>query len=280
MVLESLLNPRKAEKKPWELFFLGLIYASFSFLLSYWVFKDYISIVMVALTAMCAMPLIYNLFALEAQKDDLPQKEYWLIKEHTKALEAFTFMFLGFVTAYFLIFILLPNGLSQEVFSAQISTISKIKSATPSGNLIESAAGFLPILMNNLKILIFCFVLSFFFGAGAIFVLTWNASIVAVAIGIFVKNSVLTHIAPSLSTYSQFVSLGLLKYLTHGIFEIAAYFVGALAGGILSIAVIRHEFGTQEFKKTILDSLDIIALSIIILFIAALIEVFVTPAIV
>ncbi|MBI5880628.1 stage II sporulation protein M [archaeon] len=277
MVLEALLNPRKAEKKPWELFFLGLIYASFSFLMSYWVFRDYISMAMVTLTTICSVPLIYNIFTFEAEKDDLPKKEYWLIKEHGRALEAFTFLFLGFVTAFLILFILLPSNTVESAFSAQISTISQVKALTPTGNAVQSMSGFIPIVMNNLKILIFCFILSFFFGAGAVFILTWNATVVAAAIGIFVRNTLLPHISPSLATYSQAISLGVLKYLTHGIFEIAAYFVGALAGGILSIAVIRHEFGTQEFKKTVLDSLDIVALSIIILVVAALIEVFLTP---
>ena len=282
MVLELLLNPKKAERKPWELFFLGLVYASVSFLLSYWVFRDYISIGMVALTAICSVPIIYNLFKLEEEKDEfMPKKEYWLIKEHGKALEAFTFLFLGFVVAFFIIFTALPSVTVEQVFSSQINTIAQVKStsAASTGSLVDSVGEFIPILMNNLKILIFCFILSFFFGAGAIFVLTWNASVVAVAIGIFVRNEVLSHISTSIAAYSQVISLGVFKYMTHGIFEVAAYFVGALAGGILSIAIIRHEFGSDEFKKVMLDSLDIVALSIIVLFFAALVEVFVTPII-
>jgi uncharacterized membrane protein SpoIIM required for sporulation len=281
MVLELLLNPKKAERKPWELFFLGLVYAAISFGLSYWVFREYMSIGMVALTAICSVPIIYNIFKLEEEKDELmPKKEHWLIKEHGKALEAFTFLFLGFVVSFLILFTVLPSGTVEQTFSAQINTIAQVKStAAATGQFADSITSLVPILMNNLKILIFCFILSFFFGAGAIFVLTWNASVVAVAIGIFVRNSLLSHISPSFAAYSHVLSLGVFKYMTHGIFEVAAYFVGALAGGILSIAVIRHEFGTSEFKKVMLDSLDSFALAIIIIVIAALIEVFVTPLI-
>ncbi len=73
------------------------------------------------------------------------------------------------------------------------------------------------------------------------------------------------------------LSIGVAKYITHGVFEIVAYFVAALAGGILSIAVIRHEWKTPEFKKIILDSIDIIAISVLLIAIAAVVEVFVTP---
>jgi uncharacterized membrane protein SpoIIM required for sporulation len=279
MVLESLLNPKKAERKPWELFFLGIVYATFAFLLSWWVFKEHISLIMVTLTAICSVPLIYNIIKYEEKKDETGKKEFWLMKEHSKAISAFTFLFLGFVAAFLIWFIVLPSNTVQDVFSIQINTISHI-TTVPTGSIIYAPAKILPILMNNLKILIFCFLLSFFFGAGAIFILTWNASVVAVAIGVFVRNNLLSNLSPTVSTYFQVVSLGVLKYMTHGVVEIVAYFVGALAGGILSVAIIRHDFKTREFKKVLLDSTDIMALSVILLFIAALVEVFITPLIV
>ena len=95
--------------------------------------------------------------------------------------------------------------------------------------------------------------------------LAWNASVIAAAIGIFTK--------------SQLISLpyGLARYLIHGIPEIAAYFIIALAGGIISVAVIRHEAGTEKFWEVLRDSLSLIFLGIVILFVAAVIEVFVTP---
>lgn len=275
-----MLNPKTAEKKPWELFFLGLVYAAFAFLLSWWVFSEHISIIMVTLTAICSVPLVYNLIKYEARKDDLPKKEYWLIKEHGKAVYAFTFLFLGFVAAFLILFVVMPVETVNDVFSIQIDTLSQVKSTSPTGSFFSTVSHMLPILGNNMKILIFCFLMSFFFGAGAIFILTWNASVVGVAIGIFIRNKIVATITPSVAAYSQLLSLGVVKYMTHGIFEIVAYFVGALAGGILSIAMIKHEFGTKEFRKTLLDSTDIIMASVILLFLAAIIEVAITPLLV
>jgi hypothetical protein len=34
MVFESLINPIKAEKKPWEMFFIGIVYSSVAVILS------------------------------------------------------------------------------------------------------------------------------------------------------------------------------------------------------------------------------------------------------
>jgi uncharacterized membrane protein SpoIIM required for sporulation len=65
--------------------------------------------------------------------------------------------------------------------------------------------------------------------------------------------------------------------MTHGVFEILSYFVAGLAGGIISIAVTNHDFGTKKFQHVLLDSIDLILLSVLLLLVAALVEVFVTP---
>ena len=62
--------------------------------------------------------------------------------------------------------------------------------------------------------------------------------------------------------------------MTHGIFEIAAYFIAGLAGGIISIALIKHNL--QE-NRVLIDSLDLVLISVGFLIVAALIEVFITP---
>jgi len=59
MVLESLMSPLKAEKHPIEMFFFGLLFASIAMFLSLWIFKDQVSLVMVFLTVMIAVPLMY-----------------------------------------------------------------------------------------------------------------------------------------------------------------------------------------------------------------------------
>ena len=55
------------------------------------------------------------------------------------------------------------------------------------------------------------------------------------------------------------------------------FIVGGLAGGIISIAIIRHDMGTKKFENILVDSSDLLILAIVVLAFAALIEVFVTP---
>lgn len=284
MVLESLTTPQQAEKKPWDLIFIGALYAAIAVFLSIWVFKDEASIVMVLLTVTASVPLMYNTMRFEENKDTFLETERSMLKEHSKALFFFIFLFIGFVLAFSIAFIFLPQSLVSAVFDAQITTIDKINnrvSEGPEGASISSGL-LVQILGNNLKVLLFCLFFSFFYGAGAIFILTWNASVISAAIGTFFREHIgayATHIGfTKAAGYFGVYSLSLFRYFIHGIPEITGYFIGGLAGGIISVAVIRHDFGTPLFNKVLKDSLSLIFLAVAVLIAAAFIEVYVTPS--
>ncbi len=280
MVLELLINPKKAERTPWEMFFLGLIYVSIAIILSIWIFGENIGLVMVFLTVLACTYLIQGTLKLEEKKDEKMSGEGTLLKEHVKALSFLMFLFLGFSVAFSLWYIFTPIELNQKIFEMQISTINSINSNV-SGYFTNPTTVFQKILINNLKVLFFSFIFAFFYGAGAIFILAWNAAVVGTAIGSFARNALgllakdmgFTAIGSYLSIYS----LSILKYLTHGWLEILAYFTAALAGGIISIAVLKHDFRSKEFRKVLVDSFDLAIISIIIIVIAAAVEVYITP---
>jgi uncharacterized membrane protein SpoIIM required for sporulation len=108
-------------------------------------------------------------------------------------------------------------------------------------------------------------VFSVIFGAGGIFILTWNATVISAAMVIFAKSNI----------YSLPLSLG--RYMIHGVPEIAAYFIGTLAGGIIGLSIVRKEFKTGRFWDILYDSVILIVIAIVILFFAGIIEVFLTP---
>jgi len=281
MVIESLVNPAKAEGRPWEMFFLGFLYASVAVFLSLWVFKDYSSLVMVFLTVFASIPVVYNLMIIEEKKDISFFNEKILLKEHGKALAVLMFLFLGYVAAFSVWFVFLPESTVNGMFNVQLETIKSINAGVV--GLSVGSDFVMQIFSNNIRVMIFCILFAFLFGAGAIFILTWNASVISAAIGSFIRNNLSTYTEAAgigkITGYFHIGTLGLMRYMTHGIPEILAYFTAGLAGGIISIAVIRHDFGTNKFNKVLFDSLDLIVISILILFVAAIIEVFITPLI-
>jgi|SRR3989344_5511611 len=275
MVIESLINPLKANRRPVEMFFIGAFYSSFAILLSLLIFREDSSLVMIFLTVLACAQFMYGAIKIEEVKEMNIVDRKFLFKEHGRTLLFFMYIFLGFVFSYLLWFSFLPDGTVQDLFRTQIRDINYVQELKYdiSGNVINYDQALSDIFLNNLLVLFFCLVFSFFYGVGSIFVLTWNASVIGAAIGIFIRTNLT---ASHLSNISIGI-IGMSKYLLHGIPEIFAYFAGGLAGGIISIAIIRHDYGSPNFKKVIKDSFDLIILSIFILFIAALIEVFITP---
>lgn len=282
MVIESLMNSFKAIKKPSHLILYGFGVTSIALMLSKWVFSEYASIVFVFLTVMAIIPLMLNIIKNEEKKDVSDFDEKILLKEHSKAILAFMTLFLGITLAVTLWYVVLPGHLNSELFSSQVNTINQINARVTglaTGN--SSFNSFTKVFFNNVKVLIFCILFSFLYGAGAIFILTWNGSVIGVAIGNYIRSNLATIASKTgfdhLASYLTVVSIGLFKYSIHGIPEILAYFVAALAGGIISIGVIRHDFKGRKFEQIILDSANLLLISMAILLLAAILEVWVTP---
>jgi len=282
MVLESLTKPAAMEKRPLQMFLLGVLYATIGIFMAFWVFKTQSSLIMVFLTAMAVIPLMYNTIRLEEEKDLEGMEESWLLKEHGHALEAFIWLFIGMTLAFSFWYVLLAPSTVSTLFQAQAGTIKTINPGA-TGFATGSFQAFTRIFLNNVRVLIFCILFSFLYGSGAIFILTWNGSVIGAAIGNFIRNN-MADAASKLglaktASYFHVIGFGLFRYAIHGIPEILAYFIAGLAGGIISIAAIRHDFGSQKFEHVLLDSADLLLLSIITLFIAAILEVWVTPLI-
>lgn len=277
MVLESLVNPLKAERKPWEVFFLGLIYSSVAIGISLLVFPKQASMLMVFLTVGASIPLLYNIIKFEEKKDTIFKSEKKLLSEHKKAIEVFVALFLGFFISFSFWYLFSPSDWLPMLFSAQTETIKAVNSAV-TGSAISAISTSMRIFTHNLQVLVICFAFSFLYGAGAIFILTWNASVGGAFIGNFMRSRIPE--GPNLLNYFHIASLGLLRYLPHGVLEMGAYFVGGLAGGIISVAVIRHQFFSDDFERIVFDSSDLVLIAVGILFVAAIVEVFVTPGLV
>ncbi len=280
MVLESLLNPLKAEGKPWEMFFIGFLYSSVGILLSMWIFRDQTSLIMVFLTVMACIPIVYNTMKLEESKDMSIPREGVLIKEHNKAIVFLMFLFFGITLSFVAWYVFLPPDVIGYAFDKQIATIQAINNQV-AGNAYQQFSAFSKIFFNNVKVLSFSILFAFIYGAGAIFILTWNASVIGTAIGNFIRSNLSGYAGllgfDKFSGYFNVISVGLLRYVLHGIPEILAYFYGGLAGGIISVAVIKKHYKDEKFSHILFDVSELLIISLAFLLVAAFIEVYITP---
>ncbi|MFW6283477.1 MAG: stage II sporulation protein M [Minisyncoccales bacterium] len=266
-MLRSLFSSQKSERKLIEIFLIGFFYASISILLSLWVFPQNSSLAMVFLSV---LPIIYVLQATlrkEEQKEEDFNSEKWLLKQHLNKMIFFFFLFLGFVFAFGIWAFALGPEKTSIIFEVQTETVEHINHLT-GGSILEGT--FFKILSNNLKVMLFSIIFALFYGAGAIFILAWNASVMGLVIGVLARNTFGLSALP----------LAFTKYLIHGIPEMFAYLCAAIAGGIFFIAVLNEDILKEgKRKRVLIDISCMIALSIGLLVIAAIIEIYVSPLI-
>lgn len=281
-MLESLINPKRGEKGPWKMFFIGLVYGSLSLLLVHWFFSGDPNLsgasgmLVVVFCIMFSFPFMYFIIKTEEKEDEEVEGLFNVWQAHKDAIYAFMWLFLGFVVAFSFWNIVLQDS---NLLNFQIKTYCQINNPGnveacveeySSGTLNVTGASinglrFLSILENNLYVLIFTLIFSLIFGAGAIFILVWNASVIAAAIGIFTRY----HLSE--------IPLGIARYIIHGLPEIAAYFITALAGGIFGVGLIRHGLRDKRMLKVFENVILLIFMALAILIIAALLEVYITP---
>jgi len=282
-MLESLINPKRAEKGPWKMFFIGILYASLSILLVHFLFANdsvlakFSGLMVVLFCVMFSLPFIYYSIKNEEIEDEEVDGILGVWKVHGDAISAFMWLFLGFIIAFAFWYMILQN---PDLLNAQIETYCSINSPgsvedcvaeysftsrTISASALSSSSRFVSIIGNNFGVMIFTLIFSLIFGAGAIFVLAWNASVISAAIGIFTRYNL------------SELPVGLLRYMIHGFPEIAAYFITALAGGILGVGIIRHGIANKKFIHILLNVIILIASGLAVLIIAAVIEVYLTP---
>jgi len=279
-MLESIINPKRVERGSIKMLFVGLIYGSLSLLLVKWFFSsdpvlsNYSGMIVVTFCVMFSLPFMYYLIKQEEDEDEQVEGILNVWKVHKDAIYAFMWLFLGFIIAFSVWHIVLQD---MNLFNAQLQTYCMINSpgdiencvARSSIDTISGAATrevrFFSIIENNVYVMIFTLLFSLIFGAGAIFILAWNASVIAAAIGIFTKYE------------WKEIPFGISRYMIHGFPEIAAYFITALAGGILGVGIIRNGFKSPKLIKILENSAILLFIALIILVIAAAIEVYFTP---
>jgi uncharacterized membrane protein SpoIIM required for sporulation len=264
----------------------GVVYGLLGGLIADWLFPGSMaSMVMVALAAIAGIPLFFNTIKYEEEKDLEIESEQTLLKEHGKAVVVLMMLFIGMTIGMTLLYVVLPAEQAGTLFADQIETYQNINPArtvtaqvtgyATSGSMFEK------IFFNNLKVLLFCIVFSLLYGAGAMFVLSWNASVIALAMGNIIRTNLATLTGTGgIAEYFHIVALkGFGRYFIHGFFEIAAYVIAALAGGIISVAIIKRHFEKRKAEHIILDTSDLLLASFVVLLFAAIVEVWITPAI-
>jgi uncharacterized membrane protein SpoIIM required for sporulation len=293
MVLESILTPAEVEKQPIDMLIMGFVTSSVALWLAYYIFPQGASHWALFLTTLAVVPLILRVLDIEETKEvKLAKESLW--QRHDEVIFMYLFLFFGMILSFSFWFVILPQGLVEIMFKEQIAELGRLEAlrATLSGNImapvgatltaaIMSKKGILNlILANNLRLLFLFVAFSFVYGTGAILLLTWNAAIVGAAVGSIIRETVSVAGSIFLKTSAYFTALpgSISGFLVHGIFEVLGYFIGAVAGGIMSVAIVRQHYKSAYFKRIIKDVAILIGVAVILIIVGAYMEVYITPA--
>lgn len=292
-MIDMLLSPTRIWEKPIRILIWAIIAVGIAIVLSWGIFPGSSSLVVITFTI---IPIIPLMVALMRREEALFEHSRSFFRRH-RMIPIYSWYFVGIMIGFSIFSVMVPSQKSNELFEMQYQAISDY------GYLTAQASGVTreciqyddtgcieyafvrpyqiqqdgivlvnqmvytrseltyKIFRHNLAILLFAMITSFIFGAGAIFVLTWNASI----LGIFVSAMI-----------GQGESLLMLsRFLIHGIPEFMSFFIAAIAGGIVSVAAVKHRCSGRAFTRVVIDGGILLVCSIVLLFIAAILEVYI-----
>jgi len=265
MVLESLFPEKKIRNKPADMLIVSFIVSLVAIFASYFVFPKYAGIIFPLIIALALAPLIYRLFEREEKEiEKVAEKKLRMsfFARHRDVVWLFTLYFIGNFLAVFLVSLLLPQALIESIFEPQLTDIRAVQALGSSTGAAIKPSVLQMIMFNNLKVMAFAFLLSFLFGTGAMFILSWNASILALFLANYARQGLYHSLI--LTTTGIF---------PHAAVEMTAYFLAGIAGGTLSVGMVREKFLSKEFNLVFKDSIYLLALALAAVFLGAAIEV-------
>src|SRR3989338_4765647 len=124
-MLESLINPKRVEKGPWKMLFIGLVYGSLSLLLVQWFFASdvvlskFSGMIVVTFCVMFSLHFMYFLIRQEEEEDEAVEGFFSVWRMNKDAIYAFMWLFLGFVLSFAAWYMVLEDS---NLFNAQIET--------------------------------------------------------------------------------------------------------------------------------------------------------------
>ena len=246
-MIDELLRAYLIEKKPWYGILLGFLFASIGIIFAFLIFRTEPSFPAVFLTTLASAPLIVKIIKSERQEKSI-------LKRHGKIMEVYFFLFFGMTIAFALFNGLLPPEISSSIFREQLSKFS-------AGSFTMQYQLFFEIILNNLGLVLFFFILSLFYGSGSMFLLAWNSSLLGVMWGNILKVSLSLMSPVTFVTNVFFIFPFLLP-------EVEAYFLASVAGGIVSINLENK----KKLETAMNDSLIFLILSIFLIIVAGAIE--------
>jgi len=273
MVLEHIFPEDWLERKGRYAFILGIIYSIIGIIVASILFPGDPALVGVAITALLMLPELNKIFDIEERQESMEQKvtlgELW--KDDLSTVKIYLFLFLGILLVYAMGTMILPQMQANSLFREQLEIrFGQGFSGSATGGIFSSDL-FWDLLSNNFLVLVACFILALLTGDGAIFLITWNASVWGTIFGLTAKNAALF----SGQHYLYFFGLIMLIVFPHMVIEALSYLLAAISGSMISKDVVLENFASERFFEVFGFNFYLFIFALIFVVAGALIETFV-----
>ena len=263
MALEDIMKISIINNKRFMTFFLGIVYSIVGIFSARLIFGSNPDMMSVAFVSILLIPAVNRILKVEEEIEAREQKFSikGLFTEHKGVFLTYIYLFFGVFIAF----------LGFSMFSAESTSLylfkSQLKVAGITGQAI-SPEFFTSLLANNLKVLIACLILSLIYGAGSILFIVWNASVWGVVFGYSIKMGA---IIEGQNPFLTFLLI-MIPVFPHLFTEALSYFSAAIAGGVMSKAVVTENWFSERFNHVATDSLILFGMGVFLVIIAALLE--------
>jgi uncharacterized membrane protein SpoIIM required for sporulation len=273
MVLEHIFPEDWLEKRTWFAFVLGAGYSLVGILLASMLFPGDPALVAVAFTSLLLLPELYKMFDMEERRERMEKavtfKALW--RDDIDLIKIYIFLFLGILMVYSFSTMLLPSFETNTLFREQLEIRLGQGFA---GQAVAGVFGsdlFWSLLSNNFMVMLACFFLALLTGDGAIFLITWNASVWGTIFGFTAKS------ASMISGQHPFLVFGtvMLIVFPHMMIEAICYFLAAISGSVISKDVLLEKLDSDRFMEVFSFNLYLLLAAVVFLLLGASVETFV-----
>jgi uncharacterized membrane protein SpoIIM required for sporulation len=275
MVLEEIFDQTRLRHRPYLALFFGFAFTFVAFIFTYLLFRSMMSVAMVFLIALFLVPT----FLLLVKKEEQVERKFGLrhfFRNHKDIFEVYLFSFIGVFLAFVVLGLAAYGNASayENIFSFQTRFL-EFQQGVDSGVVqsfvqvdAEPKAGHvLGLFTHDLVVLMICFVLSFFYGASAMFLIILNGSVFASFI-VLVIRTISRNAVQGVQAFFFF--------LIHLLPEISGFLMAAIAGGVVSKALLHEKKGSLASRNVFKDATMLMLIAIGLILLGALLEVFVT----
>ena len=277
MVLEHLISNKRLERTPALTLALAFIFVSTAVLLTYYFYNIGSSMFVIELVVMPAIPFFLRFIMHEEKEHEVEAcHRHSMLRIYKPIIELYGMFFIGVALSFAFWAAALPQDVSAKMFADQRAELGLLTGAGSSQFTYNKFAEFSMVFSHNLGVLALMLIFAFLYSIGAVFLLVWNASLLGIFLEGFVRELIPLFSNFGVLAFPAAFSLGtvkgLLMVLPHGVFEIPAFFVASIAGGILSVALEHRMYRKRGFVEMIEDVGKLVILAVALLAVAAFIE--------